>query len=106
MMEQEGGILKINIYGTEYPIRSDANSDPEYIRKVADYVDRKMKEIDSATEAKSSLKVAILAALNIADELYQERQIKDDLVSQMSGKIKNLSDSLDKQLTDDPEISG
>jgi len=105
-MEQEGGILKINIYGTEYPIRNDTDSDPEYIRTVADYVDKKMREIDSATQAKSSLKVAILAALNIADELYQERESKENFVSQMSGKLKNLSDSLDKQLASEPEVTG
>ena len=103
-MEPEGGILKINIYGTEYPIRSDADSDPEYIRKVADYVDKKMKEIDDATGAKSPLKIAILAALNITDELFQERTSKQNIVSHMSGKIQNLSDSLDKQLVSDPEV--
>jgi cell division protein ZapA len=104
-MDPESGILKINIYGTEYPIRSDINSDSEYIRTVADYVDKKMREIDNATQAKSSLKVAILAALNIADELFQERESKADLVNQMSGKMKTLSDSLDKQLTSEPEVS-
>jgi cell division protein ZapA len=102
-MEQEGGILKINIYGTEYPIKSDSEANADYIRQVAQYVDRKMREIDQSTLAKSSLKVAILAALNITDELFQERNSKKSLMTEVEDKIRNLSDSLDVTLKDDPD---
>ena len=100
-MQQEGGILKINIYGTEYPIKSDSEANAEYIRLVAEYVDKKMREIDQTTLAKSSLKVAILAALNITDELFQERDSKRSLMTEVEDKIRNLSDSLDLTLKDE-----
>ncbi|NIV95611.1 cell division protein ZapA [candidate division KSB1 bacterium] len=99
-MDQEGGVLKINIYGTEYPIKSDSETDSEYIRQVAEYVDSKMREIDQNTQAKSSLKVAILAALNITDELFQERELNKSLLKTLEGKIKNLSSNLDHTLRD------
>ena len=98
VMQEEGGILKINIYGTDYPIKSDAETDPDYIKSVAEFVDKKMQEIDENTQSKSSIKVAILAALNITDELFQERASKESVYSEMEDKIKNLSNRLDQSL--------
>lgn len=97
-MEEEGGILKINIYGTEYPIKSGAETDPEYIKSVAEFVDRKMREIDENTQSKSALKVAILAALNITDELFQEKAATESLSNELEDKIRTLSDILDQNL--------
>jgi len=97
-MDETGGVLKINIYGTEYPIKSDAQTDPEYIQKVADYVDQKMREIEKNTQAKSSLKVAILAALNITDELFQERGSRQSSLNEMENRIRNITDSLEQRL--------
>ena len=94
----EGTVLKVNIYGTEYPIRGEV--DVEYIRRVADYVDRKMREVDQNTAAKSSLKVAILAALNIADELFRERGEKDTLVKGFEKKADELSKLIDENLNE------
>ena len=92
----EGTILKVNIYGTEYPIRGDV--DIEYIRRVAEYVDRKMREVDQNTTAKSSLKVAILAALNIADELFRERDEKASLLHSFEAQADRLSQVLHENL--------
>ncbi|MFQ5650166.1 MAG: cell division protein ZapA [bacterium] len=96
-MNEESGVLKINIYGTEYPIRSDPDTETDYIIKVAEYVDKKMREIDQGIQAKSSLKVAILAALNITDELFQER-VKDKTASMMQTRISQLSEKLGQAL--------
>lgn len=92
----EGTVLKVNIYGTEYPIRGEV--DVEYIRRVAEYVDRKMREVDQSTAAKSSLKVAILAALNIADELFRERDEKASLLKSFEAKAEQLSKLLHENL--------
>jgi cell division protein ZapA len=103
-MENDTGVLKINIYGTEYPIKSDAETDTDYIRRVADYVDKKMREIDQNTQSKSSLKVAILAALNITDELFQERGMKKSMVNEMETKIKSMHGLLDDTLNENKQI--
>ena len=95
-MEQEGEILKINIYGAEYPIKRDAETDAEYILKVAEYVDEKMREIEQNVQSKSSLKVAILAALNITDELFQEKVANKSGDNVLKDRIKTISENLDQ----------
>jgi cell division protein ZapA len=95
-MSSEGAVLKVNIYGTEYPIKGEV--DVEYIRQVAEYVDRKMREVDQTTTAKSSLKVAILAALNIADELFRERDEKNSLAQNLETKLNGLSKMINENL--------
>ena len=68
--------IRVSIYGREYSIRGDA--DPGYIREIAHYLDMKMRQMTDNTTVPSTAKVAILAALNITDELFQrERQIRD-----------------------------
>ena len=61
----------VRIQGQEYTIRSEA--DPEYVRRIASYVDDRMQEVARSSQQVSSLRVAILAALNIADELFRIR---------------------------------
>jgi cell division protein ZapA len=60
--------IRVEIYNQTYNIRSDG--DTEYIIQLADFVDSRMREISSGTLTVDSLKVAILAALHIADELH------------------------------------
>ncbi|OQX96186.1 hypothetical protein B6I21_01600 [candidate division KSB1 bacterium 4572_119] len=91
-MSDEINILKVSIYGTEYPIKG--STDAEYIKKVAKYVDQKMREVDKNITIDSSLKVAILAALNITDELFRERDSNND-PSTIQEKINKLNFELD-----------
>ncbi len=91
-MTDEKKTLKVNIYGTEYPIKGDA--DVDYILKVAEYVDQKMREIDQQLVSKAPVKVAILAALNITDELFHERLEKSELIEKYERKIQELLDLL------------
>ncbi|HEX9974633.1 MAG TPA: cell division protein ZapA [bacterium] len=78
-MSDDYNILKVNIYGSEYPIKGSA--DIEYIKKVAQYVDSKMREVNKNISIDSSLKVSILAALNITDELFRVKEMKSGLSS-------------------------
>ncbi|UCG77339.1 MAG: cell division protein ZapA [Nitrospirota bacterium] len=73
------GSIEVVILGQRYTIKGDA--DEEYIRKLADFVDKKMKEVIEAAPNTSPLKASILAALNIADELHKADQSKVDLGS-------------------------
>ena len=72
--------------------------DTEYIETVAKYVDSKMREIDKTGNLKSALRVAILAALNIADELFKERRSKEQMLAELDNKTKSLSAVLDEGL--------
>jgi cell division protein ZapA (FtsZ GTPase activity inhibitor) len=64
--------LKVNIYGQEFPLKG---KDPEFIHKVAEYVNDKMMEVGANMPGSTALdKIAIIAALNIAGELFQMKQ--------------------------------
>ena len=86
--------IRVEIYNQTYNIRSDG--DNEYIMQLAEYVDGKMREISSGTLTVDSLKVAILAALHIADEYHrlkiQQEQIDQQLASR-SAECAGSSDS-------------
>jgi len=91
-------VVKVNIFGTEYPIKGD--SDVDYIQDVASYVNNKMIEIEKSLTVKSLLKVAILAALNIADELYKERGEKINLLSTLEEKSHGLNEKISRIILD------
>ena len=96
-MCSDQNVLKVRIYGAEYPVRGDV--DANYIKAVAEYVDNKMREIDNNVRVDSSLKIAILASLNITDELFKERKEIENLRSQLEDKIKKLNELIDTQLS-------
>ncbi|TGK04841.1 cell division protein ZapA [Leptospira semungkisensis] len=63
--------VKARIQGDDYTIVGD--TDPEYIHRLAELVDRKIRELQLGMPSASKLKLAVLAALNFADELEQSR---------------------------------
>ena len=70
-------VVKVRIGSEEYALRSDRSE--EYTRSVAQLVDRALKEVLGAGAIVESQKAAILAALAIADELFQARQTQSEL---------------------------
>jgi cell division protein ZapA len=63
------GIVPVEIRGQQYPIRS--NLDPRYVAELASYVDDRMRVAAEAAPSTDALRVAVLAALNIADEFFR-----------------------------------
>ena len=100
-MCSEKNVLKVRIYGAEYMIRGQA--DIHYIHAIAEYVNNKMLEVDQNSRIDSSLKVAILATLNIADELFRERGEKEQLRNELEKKMQQLNELIDRQLSPDSE---
>ena len=88
--------IRVEIYNQTYSIRSDG--DNEYIFDLAEYVDRKMREISSGTLTVDSLKVAILAALHIADEFYQLKNAQAQSDAQLAVRSSECSELLDRIL--------
>jgi len=68
-MSKDVQMTQVEIYGQSYNLRGDG--DPAYVHELAAYVDTKMNQIADSSSTVDSLKVAILAALNIADEYHQ-----------------------------------
>jgi len=96
LQEDKKQSIKVNIYGQEYPIRSDA--DATYVQQIAEYVDRKMKEVAEKVPARIHSQLAVLAALHIADELFKEREDKEKKLSEVEEKTQSLIEWLDAKL--------
>ncbi|HLM00439.1 MAG TPA: cell division protein ZapA [Pyrinomonadaceae bacterium] len=94
--EQAAQSIRVEIYNQTYNIRSDG--DNEYIMRLAEYVDGKMREISSGTLTVDSLKVAILAALHIADEFYQLKRAQEQTDQQLASRSAECAEMLDRVL--------
>ncbi len=86
------GQIRTNIFGSEYTLVSD--SDEKYVKEIAQYIDEKMRAIDKNQSIKSTAKIAILAALNITEELFQERLYRQKLLDQLDEEAKRLNREL------------
>lgn len=95
-MENRKQSVTVNIFGEDYSIRGDSND--EYTKKVANYLNRKMKEVSDGLSNRSYSKVAVLAAMNITDELFKEKIDKENKLSQVEEKAQTLLKWLDEKL--------
>jgi cell division protein ZapA len=89
-------LIEVNIFGHDYTVKTDA--DAEYIQKIASYVDEKMGEILRSTKTVSTLNVAILAALNIADDFFKEVQKRQELIAEVEHRSEEVVKTIDNQL--------
>ncbi|MGH9968754.1 MAG: cell division protein ZapA [Pyrinomonadaceae bacterium] len=88
--------IRVEIYNQTYNIRSDG--DTEYIIQLAEFVDSRMREISSGTLTVDSLKVAILAALHIADELHRLKHLHEQADAQLATRSAECAEMLDRLL--------
>ena len=95
MGENSKQVTAVKIFNQTYQVSS--GDDPEYVKQLARYVDKVMTEVSEKTSAVDSLKVAVLAALNIADESFVARnqlETLDDTVTEKSEEMISLLDPL------------
>jgi len=92
--------IRVEIYNQTYNIRSDG--DGQYLAELAEFVDSRMREISSGTLTVDSLKVAILAALHIADELFRLRQTLEHNDTELATRSAEFVDLLDRVLKPRP----
>ena len=102
--EGDTGAVSVDIYDQVYHLRG---TDPEYIEKLAELVDTKMRAVAAQGNTVDSLRVAVLAALNISDELLTLRTRYDALAGSldrtqdtMRSRADTLSGMLDEVLED------
>ena len=88
--------IEVEIHGTTYNVRG--GQDPEHLRQLADYVDQRMSEVASMTSTISTTKVAVLAALNIAEELFRSRSGRDETKDDLTERMTNLAGELEQVL--------
>ena len=91
----EPNTLSVTIFGSEYKIKG---ADPDYIQTVAAYVDGKMRELERRLATGTPTKIAILASLNIADELFRERAERGRLDIELAARTKALTKTLGESI--------
>jgi cell division protein ZapA len=91
----ETNSIRVEIYDESYHLRG---SDPAYIQRLAELVDAKMRTIAQHTSTVDSLRVAVLAALNIADDYYQLRRKYEGIESEYTSRASHLGRALDSAL--------
>ncbi len=87
------GSTEVFILGQKYTLKGDAPE--EYIRELASYVDSKLKEVYNVTPNITPVKASILAALDIADELFKIKNRQDELASNIEKKAATLASLFD-----------
>ncbi len=78
----------IRVLGEDISVLSDSGD--EHVETVVKYVNDKVKEIQDTTKTNNTVHVAILAALNIADEYYKVKEIKENICQQMESRSEKL----------------
>jgi cell division protein ZapA len=73
--------VKVEIYDQVYQLRGEL--DEQYVRRLADYVDGKIRSIAASTRSVDTVRAAVLAALNVTDELFAARQ----RIAQLEGEV-------------------
>jgi len=95
-MAEKPALVHVQIFGQTYAVR--AGADPGYVEKLAAHVDSQMNEVSRASGAVDSVKVAVLAALNIADEAFrlrdQAEHAGDGYAARAAALVKELESVL------------
>jgi cell division protein ZapA len=92
----DGQVIPVEIHGQRYPIRSTL--DPEYVARLAAYVDQKIRAAADAAPTSDSVRLAVLTALNIADELFRCRDVTDARDGELAERAGELERLLDRVL--------
>ena len=93
MDQHASRVVTVEIHGQQYPIRSGL--DPAYVAELAAYVDEKMHLASRESPAGDTLKLAVLAALNIADEYFRildDERRQNDQVANRAAALERMVD--------------
>lgn len=95
----QGSSVKVTLFGQTYTIHGDAPRD--YIMQLADYLNVKMEEVRAGGAVTNPAQVAMLAALNVADEYFQLKKLKVGSDSEVERRTMALISMLDQGLIGD-----
>ena len=87
-----GSLVHVEIFGQTYTLR--AGTEPGYVEELARYVDQQMREVSRSGPAVDSVRIAVLAALNIADECFQARGRIRGAEEAASRRVEGLASQL------------
>ena len=92
-------VLKVKILGQDYVVRSSAGQ--KYLNQVSTYVNEKMEEIKaSGIDDSQQLRIAVLAAMNITDELFSYKKEKQKFIDKVEAKTLAITEFIDNRITE------
>ena len=90
-------VLKVKILGQDYVVRSSAGQ--KYLNEVSAYVNEKMEEIKaSGIDDSQQLRIAVLPAMNITDELLAYKKDKQKFVDKVEAKTRAITEFIDNRI--------
>ncbi len=96
-LTQSNGSVRVEIFDQAYNLRG---SDPEYINRIAEYVDTKIRQVAQQASTVDSTRLAVLAALNIADEFLVLKKKYDAVSGELNQRTSHLAGALDEILAE------
>ena len=97
LKDTQNASVRVEIFDQAYNLRG---SDPEYILKLAEYVDAKMRAVAEATNTIDTVRLAVLAALNVADEYHLLKRKQESGATDYQKMAHLLADALDEVLNE------
>jgi cell division protein ZapA len=97
VQDATNGSVRVEIFDQGYNLRG---TDPDYILKLAEYVDTKMRAVSQQTHTVDTARLAVLAAINIADEYHLLRRKLEGGTSDSSRRARQLLNALDEALAE------
>lgn len=88
--------IEVDIYGQRYTIRGDA--DEAYIKRLAAYVDENMKAVGKGMKTATLSKLAVLAAINIAHQLFQSEDLRGKEEADVERRVLCLMDAIEEEV--------
>ncbi|MEO0206261.1 MAG: cell division protein ZapA [candidate division WOR-3 bacterium] len=98
MKKSQTNEVVVNIFGNDYRITSE-DMDEERIKKIAEIVDKKMRDIHREFPLPSTTKIAVLACLNLVDEYLQKEEHLSKKISELEQRINALILKIDEVIT-------
>ncbi|MDP9268487.1 MAG: cell division protein ZapA [Acidobacteriota bacterium] len=97
-----GSSVRVEIFDQAYNLRG---TDPDHIFKLAEYVDSKMRSVAEQTSTVDSMRLAVLAALNIADEYQVLKRKYEAIAGEYNARAHQLSDMLNDAIEEGRRVS-
>jgi len=91
--------MRVEIFDQTYHIRGDV--DEAYMQELARYVDEKLRAVAASARAMDAHRMAVLAALNLADELYTERRRNLELEKSVRPRVERALGSIEAVLQEE-----
>jgi cell division protein ZapA len=96
-VDPQKSVVTVDIAGQRYPIRSGL--DPAYVAELAAYVDKKMRAAAETAPSTDTLGLAVLVALNLADEYFRARQNESTSHGELQERALRLEQLVDQALS-------